>query len=595
MTNASKSAPNWRSTHKGVAVATPCLAGGPPPPAAAPNASAGSANTRATTHRAASNGASGFTRSTVSSAGLSNPATIKPAPTHATNLPRKLLPELRPNSGSPDARARNAPSARSAAKASRLQAASSARMLANFDGVDAIENERAAGYNVEPPDEGLGAGHGYVANFVNVTGAVYNTTGTMVAGPFDLNSFFKEPYAANTSDPRVYYDASTKRWFATILVYNFNKDFTAIAESHIDLAVSRTGNPAGRWKVYKFDASDADPQNHAGCPCLADYPILGIDQYNVYISTNEFTSDLNTFNGTQLYALSKSQLVARQPAVNMVQFENLSVAGTLAYHVQPANTYGPASAEWMMSSLDPNSTYDNRLAVWALTQRESVTTGNGNPGLSVRVISSEAYSFPPEAETPPGYCTGCKARTSGIIDNDFDAMQEVEYINGQLVGALDTGVTIPGDTAERSGVAWFVVHPSQTRQQVDSATHVIRQGYVASQGLYLLYPHVNMTENGAMAMTFGFGGPATYLSAGYSVAAPGGGFGGIHRAAAGTGPDDGFTGTKKYGPIARWGDYSNGEIIPGTNRVWLATQYIPNSGTEFANWGNRIFELKLLG
>jgi hypothetical protein len=588
-----KSAPGRRSTHRGLAFATTLIAVGALT-ATMSTASADSRSHATTSNRASGGGASGLTRSTVSAAGVSHPSKIRSAPQSGSQVPRKLLPELRQGAGEPDARAHYAPAAASASKlfrSSKVAAGEQSRVLSNFDGINAIQNENTA-YPLEPPDEGLGAGNGYVANFVNVTGAIYLPDGQMVAGPFYLNPFFKEPDAANLSDPRVYYDASTKRWFATILAYSFNTAGTAITESHIDLAVSRSANPTGGWKVYTFDASDP---THAGCPCLADYPILGVDQYNLYISTNEFTSDLNSFNGAQLYVLSKSQLVARQPDVNMVQFENLASGGAPAFHVQPANTYGQASAEWMMSSLDPNETFDNRLSVWAVTQRRSVTSGNGNPVLSQRVISSEAYSFPPVAHTPPGFCTACDEPTSGLVDNDWDAMQEVQYINGQLVGALDTGVTVPGDTAERSGVAWFVVHPSQKQQQVDTTTHVIRQGYLAAQGLYLLYPHINMTQNGAMAVTFGFGGPGTYLSAGYSVAAPGGGFRGIQRAAAGTEPDNGFTGTDTYGPIARWGDYSNGEIIPGTNKVWLATQYIPNSGGQYANWGNRIFELRLLG
>lgn len=577
-----------RSTHKGIALAAAFVTAGALSAAALPSASAGHTT----------NGASKVVRSKAKSVGTTNVSRLK-APTAAQRGAHHPLPVLRPGSGT--AHARYAPSAKSASGAAPGKTAtSSSRLLSNFDGVDAIQNRNAAGFNLEPPDEGLGASNDYVANFVNVTGAIYRPDGTMVQGPFYLNTFFQEPDAANTSDPRVYYDPSTQRWFATILVYSFNADFSAITESHIDVATSRTANPAGRWDVYKFDASDAVNTNHAGCPCLADYPILGVDKYNIYISTNEFTGDFSGFNGTQLYVLSKSQLVAHQSTVNMVQFENLSVAGTQAYHVQPANTYGKSAAEWMMSSLDPNSTYDNRIAVWALTHRKSVTSGNGRPNLSVHVISSESYSFPPIAQTPPGNCSSCNngagAPTSGLVNTDFDAMQEVQYINGQLVGALNTGVTIPGDVSERSGVAWFVVHPSLTTNgQVGRHTHVTRQGYVAKQGLYLLYPHINMTDNGAMAMTFSFGGPETYLSAAYSVAKPGGGFGGIHRAAAGVTSDNGFTGTDQYGPVGRWGDYSNGEIIPGTNRVWLATQYIPNTGTGYSNWGNRIFELKLLG
>jgi hypothetical protein len=523
--------------------------------------------------------------STIPLVHVAHPTTLK-APTRSQLSQHRVIPLLRPSQAT--YRPGFAPSVRST-KTSPLVGGSA--VLRNFDGVDAIQNRAAAGFNLEPPDEGLGAGNHYVANFVNVTGAIYDVNGALLAGPFYLNPFFGESVDAFTSDPRVYYDGLTHRWFATILEYQFNADFTAITESHVDLAASVSADPTGAWNVYRIDTTNP---THSGCPCLADYPILGVDQYNIYISTNEFDKTLSSFNGSQLYVVSKAHLIAGHPHAHMAFFENLAMAGAPAYHVQPANTYGNAKAEWMMSSLDPNSTRDHRLGIWAVTNRPSVTTGIGVPKLSQMKILSESYSFPPNAHTPPGYCTSCGAPTSGIVANDFDAMQETEYINGQLVGALDTGVNINGDTSERSGVAWFVVQPSLRGGQISSDTHVVRQGYLATQGLYLLYPHINMTLNGSMAMTFGFGGPGTYLSAGYSTAAPGSRFQSVKRAAAGTGPDNGFTGTDQYGSIGRWGDYSNGEIIPGpSNRVWLATQYIPNSGTGYSNWGNRIFELSL--
>ena len=45
--------------------------------------------------------------------------------------------------------------------------------------------------------------------------------------------------------------------------------------------------------------------------------------------------------------------------------------------------------------------------------------------------------------------------------------------------------------------------------------------------------------------------------------------------------------------MSGWSDYSNGRIVPGTDQVWLATQYIPNSGDGNANRGDRIFQLNL--
>jgi len=527
------------------------------------------------------------TSATIPLVHVTHPTTLK-APTQAQTNQHRSMPLLRPNHAT--YRPGFAPHVSKSAGLSK-EALDGSQVLRNFDGVDAIDNAEAAGFNLEPPDEGLGAGNFYVANFVNVTGAIYGVDGTLLAGPFYLNTFFGESDEANTSDPRVYYDGRTHRWFATILEYQFNDDFTEIIESHVDVAASVSADPTGAWKVYRIDTTN--PQ-HSGCPCLADYPILGVDQYNIYISTNEFDKRLTSFNGSQVYVVSKQHLIAGHPKANMAFFENLAMAGAPAFHVQPANTYGDAKAEWMMSSLDPNETRDHRLGVWAITNRTAVTTGIGAPKLSQVKIPSETYSFPPNARTPRGYCENCDAPTSGVVANDWDAMQESEFVNGQLVAALDTGVNVNGDTRERSGVAWFVVRPRLGGGRAINETQVARQGYLAGQGLYLLYPHVNMTFNGSMAMTFSFGGPGTYLSAGYSTAAPGARFHVIQRAAAGTGPDNGFTGTDQYGHVGRWGDYSQGEIIPGpSNRVWLATQYIPNTGTGYTNWGNRIFELSL--
>lgn len=517
-------------------------------------------------------------------------ASAQPAAPASAQVARRQLPRLRPPVVASGARGLARPAAPQVASAGQASSA----LLRSFDGVSAVDNKAASGFDLEPPDEGLGAGNGYVVNFVNVTGQVQSSSGSLLVKPFYLNTFFHETPTAFTSDPRVFYDAGSQRWIASILGVTFDSKTGNVTESHLDVATSAGSDPRGAWRVVRIDASNP---GHTGCPCLADYPILAVDHDNVYLSTNEFDRTLTAFNGAQLYAISKTDLASGAATANVVLFQNLAVAGSLAFHVQPANTYGNPGVEYLMSALDPNNTFDNRIAVWALTDPGAVGRG-GTPTLSVRVVASQAYAAPPDAQTPPGICTGnrCGAAgspTSGAVAADFDAMQEVQYINGVLVGALDTAVNVPGDTGSRAGIAWFVVRPQVTGGTIAASTHIERQGYLAQRGEYLLYPHLNMTPNGAMAMTFGLGGPATFLSAAYATAAPGGPFGGIKLAAAGVAPDNGFTGTKKFGSVGRWGDYSNGQIIPGTNQVWLATQYIPNNGNGNANWGNRILELQL--
>jgi hypothetical protein len=222
------------------------------------------------------------------------------------------------------------------------------------------------------------------------------------------------------------------------------------------------------------------------------------------------------------------------------------------------------------------------------------------PSLSTRVIASEGYFQQPPTQTPPGVCDACGVDdppagepTSGLVDSGPDSMYETQYINGVLVGAMGTGINVAGDSVPRAGIGWMVVTPHLRNGLVAASTRVTRQGYLASRGLGLLYPHLNMTRNGSMVVAFGLGGPETFLSAAAAVAEPGQGFGPIRVIESGVTSDNGFTGTEAEGGVGRWGDYSNGQIIPGTNRVWLATQYIPNEGDGAANWGNRIWELRL--
>ena len=520
--------------------------------------------------------------------GTVNPASLAKAST--TSTAHKSMPmHGRPSSGSA-----------SAAHASRPSTSSTAvdagTLLHNFNGVDAIDNSNATGgYDLEPPDEGMAAGDGYVINFVNLTGAIYRPNGQLVVGPFPLGlvgggGFFNADLNNIVSDPRAYYDASSHTFFALV----WEDDFVngAPGPAYVDLAVN-SGNPVTHpWTQYKIEVDDA---NAAGCPCLPDYTIIGVDQYNVYLLPNEFQNYGPGFNGSQIYVLAKSQLINGNPTPNVIHFSSLSVAGVIAYHLQPANEHTSANAEYFMNSLDPNNTFDNRLGVWAMTNRSKVAQGV-IPNLSATVISSEAYAMPVNAQTPPGLCPcpalGGPLPTSGVVTADFDALQEVQYINGHLYAELNTSINVVGDSSARDGVAWFDVTPVVSGGSISSQTKVAAQGYLASRGLYLMYPHIEHTFKGNTVLVFTFGGLGTYLSAGYSVMTKGSSsFNGIHVAGAGVTSDNGFTGTSAFGGVGRWGDYSAGQLDPSGNGVWLATQDIPNNGDQYANWGNRIFEI----
>jgi hypothetical protein len=477
----------------------------------------------------------------------------------------------------------SAPLVRAAPQATAAPAAGATPALsANFDGVSSRDSALTNfGAEFEPPDQGLCVGNGYVVEMVNSAYTVYKPDGTVVTGPFNVNGPFDEGLREFTSDPRCEYDASTHTWYATILWAS--ADFTTA--SRVDLAVNTSGDPTQPWTTYQINTTDNGGKTgpkHPGCPCLGDQPTLGIDAQTVYITTNEFSLAGPEFNGAQIYAIAKSDLVASDlptatPA-HFVHFDQLSIGGATAASVQPALTTGSPAAEYFLNSLDPNGTFDQRIGVWALTNRGAVATG-GTPTLSSVVINSEAYGIPPGGE---------QKGADTLIDAGDDRMQQTQFIGGDVWGELTTGVTIPGDSAQRAGAAWFDVHPALSGNVISGAT-MRRQGYVTLAGNNVTYPALQAAPSGKVAMVVSVTGARRYPSAAYAFMPAGASaFGPVTIGAAGTGPYDPNDGT-------RWGDYSWARLDPSGKSVWMATEYVPPKSSQTAdgrrNWGTRVMQV----
>ncbi len=445
-------------------------------------------------------------------------------------------------------------------------------LLENFNGTSSLDSEKTNfGAEFEPPDQGLCVGNGFVVEPVNSAYNIYRTNGTKIAGPFNVNRLFNDGFKQFTSDPRCFYDKTTNTWFAVILFIGSNNKF-----SRLDLSVNPSGDPTTHWTTYRINTTDADGP---GCPCFGDQPLLGIDQNNIYLSTNEFSILGPQFNGAQLYVISKSQLVALAKSVNFVHFGNLSIGGAIAASVQPAISFGKPAAEYFMNSLDPNATSDNRIGVWAMTDRDAVSKGD-IPTLSSVVITSERYGVPPPAQ---------QKGSSNTLDSGDDRMQQVQYIDGNLWGELTTEVSILNDKVERAGAAWFEVNPNLNGNVIGGAT-IVKQGYVALKGNYLIYPAVQAAPDGSAAMIMTLTGKNFYPSAVYAVLQAGQrSFGPFHIAASGTGPY-----VYKPNP-SRWGDYSWAILDPSGNSFWLATEYVPPKSSQTTdgkqNWGTRVLEV----
>jgi hypothetical protein len=513
----------------------------------------------------------------------------QPAPvvTHYTGTTgvARLLPRTKPAAPASAAPAQTRPrgarrlpgryySARESVPAVSAPAAATATQaspLANFNGVSSRDSQ-FTNYELtfEPPDQGLCEGNGFVLEAVNSAYRVYKTSGTSLRGPFNINDLFNVGGQEFTSDPRCWYDTSTQTWFATVLFISSDA-----LHSSLLIAVRHNKDPRGLWNEYAIDTTDSSAPPADGCPCFGDQPRIGIDRTNLYVTDDEFSILGPQFNGPEIWAFDKAQLVAGDATVNLARFAYLNIPSA----PQPALTDANPGAEFFLGSLDPNGTGDNRIGVWAMTKESNVGLG-GLPKLTSVVIPSEAYAVPPPAP---------QKGVASTLDSGDDRMQQAEYAGGTVWGELTTAIQPAGDTTVRAGGAWFQVQPQLGPGGIAGAS-IVRQGYLAAKGQYEIYPAVQPDAAGNAAVIFTLTSSSRYPSAAYAtLKASSSNFGPAVVAAAGSG--------HYYKLSTRWGDYSFAVPDSSAHTAWLATDYIPPKSSQTTtgqqNWGTRVLELPL--
>ena len=501
-----------------------------------------------------------------------------------------------------------------------------AGVVLGFDGLT-LRNQRLANggnqFTVEPPDQGLCVGNGFVLESVNDVLRVWDTNGNALTGVIDLNTFYRYPAAINRTtrafgpsitDPSCVYDAATRRWFHVVLTLDRKGTTSALSgKNHLDIAVSDSADPRGNWTIYKLpvqnDGTDGTP-NHfcTGGPCLGDYPHIAVNRDGLYITTNEFALFGSGFFGAQVYAISKRALVNHSANVPVVLINtgdpSIPFNGFTLWPAQAPAGGDDASdddgkgIEYFMSSLAlfEDSGTSNQILIWSLSNTRSLNGITPNLSLDAKFVDTLTYGVPPRSDQktgdfPFGQCLGdtTTATPFGVgcwrnffaaggpfpnvekkIDSNDSRMQQVYYSQGKLWGALDTAVTVGSEN--RAGIAWFVVNPKSGK--------VKNQGVIAVAGNNVTRPAVAATEDGRGIVAFTLTGKDHYPSAAYATLSANHGAGNVQIVAEGVGPVDGFSGynpTANFGRRSRWGDY--GAAATDGNNIWIASEYIGQSCT----------------
>jgi len=382
---------------------------------------------------------------------------------------------------------------KSASAQSGKKAKSNPQLNFSFAGLNHYQQRYSRGgnqFSVEPPDQGMCAGNGYVVEVVNDVFNVFNTSGVsqlpdntatnIVAGfprnvnhAIDLNSFFGYPPAINratgvrgefVTDPSCLYDAATQRFFVMALTLDPQVPgpcqgvFSCV--NHLDIAVSQTSNPTGIWNFYHIDVTN-DGTNTGGAnsgPYLGDYPHIGADANGFYITTNAYPWHFNGFSGAQIYALSKSQLAAGAASVNIVHIDTSGTVNAPTGETPPMNQPGftvwpaqsPGTSQFNLANggteyfLSSNAADEaqkpvsgaagtrtsTQIVAWTLTNTSSLDT---SPALSLsnNLVTVNQYGVPPKQVQPGSGTTADKTTTPDVAQGDCLNDETTLLFNGQ--------------------------------------------------------------------------------------------------------------------------------------------------------------------
>jgi hypothetical protein len=377
----------------------------------------------------------------------------------------------------------------------------------------------------EPPDVTVAAGPGVVVELVNLAARVWRTDGgtTQQEQTVTLSSLF-ETGGDRLTDPRIVYDTSSGRFFASI---------SDVDTDSVVLAVSRSADLSSGWNVYSFAA--------AGC---ADQPRLGVADGVVVLGADVFKSCDEGFSpalGGELWVVNKEQLVAGAESPSSTTFGPDREYESLA----PVQSLSATSTEYVVALDTPSARVVHLLTV------------DGIPPAAVRVQEVASPPISPLAPPPSALQprTGTGSRQPSIETNDDRVLDSV-WENGKLWLSANAGCTPLGDTTLRSC--------ARVIELATATATVTWDTDIAKPGAYLFYPALRPDSSGNLVVVYGESSAAELP----------------HLVAVGRAPDGSFSAAVTVAQSAsqhvggRYGDYFGAARDPlHPELVWVAGEH----------------------
>ncbi|MCE9557789.1 MAG: hypothetical protein K8R88_02445 [Armatimonadetes bacterium] len=227
-----------------------------------------------------------------------------------------------------------------------------------------------------PPDTMGGVSPTQIFIPVNGWFAIYNKSGVQSFAA-SANTFFASVRnASNVSDPRVWFDKISQRWFiCAINVTTPNRVLLAVSSS-----ATLTNNTS--FSYFQFNQNVVAPAGDASA--LFDYPLMGIDANGIYIGGNMFAP---SYTGSAVFVVNKNSLIAGSLVVSV--FRNVGFISPMG-----VNNDDPAATNGLIAGVNTTT----NLRVQKITNVTTTPVLSAALNITVPTLSAPG-SFPSPGNT----------------------------------------------------------------------------------------------------------------------------------------------------------------------------------------------------
>ena len=370
----------------------------------------------------------------------------------------------------------------------------------------------------DPPDVTIAAGAGDIVEMTNVVRRVWTAGGAVLQSSSALYQMF----GTNNdllSDPRVLFDTTSGRWFASVM---------DISTGTIVVAASTTASPLAAWNTWTLSIPESDD-------CF-DQPKLGSSDGMILVTASAYSRREGLcafvgffYTGGVIFALNKQELMSGAPA-------RWSLWGPDTDYNIPvaAQDLSPSTTAYAISN------YSSSVGVFAISGTPPSAT------LATTFLHTSAFDNPPPAVQPG---------SAGIATND-DRLLDAFWSNGNLWSS-GNAACLQSDGLTHACARVVEVSTALGSLDVDTA--------VQEPGGDTYYPALRPDGSGNVVVVYGVSSPTVFPSVAVVV-----------RGGDGTwsAPQLVRTGTVSLN-LPRFGDYfgaARDTTLP--NIVWIGGEYI---------------------